>query len=242
MNKRYLVVGRGLVGAEAFGKLNEFEVIGHSSFWNNPMAYDYDGYVCAAALSTEALCQSVPWLEVVRGNVELPVEMMRVAALRRIPFVAFSTSGVYNESGLRSEFSDVEPQNRYTASKLMMEHELMSKEYDKCYIFRIPFVCLFTDHERDLESRVSKWTQCETVPTSILYREELVKSVRSALESAPDRYVPPGIYNVASETVQLSDFVTEKFNYSGEMVPADSMGRTPSTCLELTRARRAGLL
>ena len=216
---------------------DRFDIVGHKQFHEFPPWHGYTGYVCTAALSSEKACQSVAWSEVVKANVELPMRLMRLAKSCNAPVIVFSTSGVYRIPGVRTEADDVEPQNRYTTSKLMMEYQL-SQKYDGCYIFRIPFVCLFGNHQMDMANRVRGWSECEDVETSIVYQETLIHAVNTVLESP--ELVPAGIYNVASETVFLADFVKENFKWQGRVVPAHSMNKTPSTCLGFEQSERSG--
>ena len=63
--------------------------------------------------------------------------------------------------GLRREEDDVHPHNRYAASKIFMEQTLQRHDrqmtcgvtYNKLFIFRIPFVVLFSNHPNDLGMR-----------------------------------------------------------------------------------------
>ena len=190
---RYLVVGRGLIGKE-LARNNQFELISHTNFYDLPDERVYNGYVCTAALSSERSCQSVSWDEVVRANVTLPLDLVQRARYNRASVVLFSTSGVYRRPGVAQEIDDVETYNRYTASKLMMEHAVLSTKYTKCYMFRIPFVCLYTDYHLDMLGRVRQWTKCEDVDTSIVYHQELMESVLCALKGD----ALGGIYNIMS--------------------------------------------
>ena len=240
--KKYLVVGGGLIG-QSLGRLPEFDLTSHESWFTTKDLDKYDGYVCAAALSNNPYCQKVTWQEVVEANVNLPVSILHVARKNGKPFVALSTSGLYRQPGFRNEQDDIEPHNRYTASKIMMEYALgmdTTLEVSPCYIFRIPFVFFDSTHINDMEARVSQWPQCEDVETSIIYKKELHGAILAALLAPYDNL--QGIYNLSSEEVLLAKFVRDKLNYRGEIVPAHSMGRTPSTCLDVTKANNAGLI
>ena len=235
--KRYLVVGRGLVG-KMLAEGEQFELISHTEFHESPATRSYDGYVCTAAISGERACQDVSWTEVVQANVALPFQLIKRARRDKAPVVLFSTSGVYRYPGVAKEDDDVEPHNRYTTSKLVMEHCALSMAYSKCYVFRIPFICLFVDGKMDMPNRVRAWTKCENVNTSILYKKELLQSVLCALGAS----VPSGVYNVMSENIRLPEFVKEQFDWHGEVVPQGSLGLTPSTCLDISKANTEGLI
>ena len=135
----------------------QFDVVSHDDWQNRNLDY-YSGMWCAAAISTEPLCQQATMAEVMEANVTLPLRMLKLAQARDIPFVAFSTAGVYREAGVRKEEDDVHPHNRYAASKIFMEHTLQSQTlqiacgvfYERLFIFRIPFVVLFNNHPHDL--------------------------------------------------------------------------------------------
>lgn len=239
MDKKYLVVGRGLIGT-MLDEYEHVELISHSEFRELPEWEwrDYEGYVCTAAVQGEAVCQKTSWDEVVKGNVQLPMELLHASERTQKPVVLFSTSGVYKEPGQRKETDDVEPHNRYTASKLMMEYAVERERYEKAYIFRIPFVCLFGDGTMDMPSRVSRWVQCEDVETSIVYREHLCRAVTNALREK----APGGLYNVKSTDIRLPEFVKDQFDWDGEVLPQGALGLTPSTCLDMQKAMINGLL
>ena len=76
--ERYLVVGRGLVGS-IFAEASQFDLVSHEE-WHNRDLDNYSGIVCAAAISSETACQKVRMAEVLKANVELPMQMLRVAA------------------------------------------------------------------------------------------------------------------------------------------------------------------
>ena len=228
---KYLVVGRGLVGS-IFSEDPQFDVVSHDE-WNSRDLDTYSGMVCAAAISTETLCQQATMAEVIEANVYLPLRILKLAKARNVPCVVFSTAGVYREAGLRVETDDVHPHNRYTASKVYMEHALQNEAYQKLYIFRIPFVCTFNNHPNDLSGRVPNWTKCEDVTASIVYKSDLEGAIRRAL--AGD--APGGIYNIASGTVHFPTFLEDRFNWKGEVVPAHSMGRSPNSQLAIDKGR-----
>ena len=234
--KKHLVVGRGLIG-RMLAEDKRFDLVSRKAFYGwLPDATRCNGYICTAAASSERSCRAVSWNEVLRGNVDLPLQMAARAKRENVSCVLFSTSGVYLNPGISKETDDVEPHNRYTASKLMME--CGARRYHRCYVFRIPFVCLWGDGTMDMRNRVRGWTQCEDVETSIVYREELMLAVTNALEGN----VPGGIYNVMSENIRLPEFIKSKFDWQGEVVAQGGLGLTPSTCLDIRKARARGLL
>lgn len=241
---KYLVVGRGLVGS-IFSEDSQFDVVSHDE-WHNRDLDSYSGMVCAAAISTEALCQQATMAEVMEANVTLPLRMLKLAKARNIPVVAFSTGGVYRTAGVRTEEDDVHPHNRYAASKIYMEHTLQSQpnqiacgvSYERLFIFRIPFVCFFNNHPHDLSGRVPNWKQCEDVSASVVYRGTTEYAVRKALTDSP----AAGIYNIASGIVHFPTFLEDRFHWKGDVVPAHSMGRTPNSQLNTEKAEESGLL
>lgn len=234
--KKYLVVGRGLVGS-VFSQYAEFDVVSHH-LWYRAAQFSYHGIVCAAAISTEPLCQQATMAEVIEANVELPLRMLKLAKARNIPFAVYSTAGVYRNPGVRVEKDDVSPHNRYTASKIFMEHTLTNEEYSKLFIFRIPFVCLFNNHPHDLSGRVPNWDKCEDVSASVVYKGALEHSLRHALSDLRTS----GIYNIASGIVHFPTFLEDRFGWEGTVVPAHSMSRTPNSQLDTSKANEAGLL
>ena len=228
--EKYLVVGRGLVGS-IFSEEPQFDLVSHDE-WHNRDLDSYSGMVCAAAISTEALCQKATMAEVMEANVTLPLRILKLAKSRNVPCVVFSTAGVYREAGVRVETDDVHPHNRYAASKVYMEHALQNEAYQKLYIFRIPFVCLFNNHPNDLSVRVQNWTQCENVNASVVYQAHIESSVQNAMAHG----VPSGIYNVASGIVHFPTFLEDRFSWKGDVVPAHSMGLTPNSQLDTGKA------
>lgn len=234
--KKYLVVGRGLIGS-IFSEDSRFDLVSHDE-WQNRNLDNYSGMVCAAAISTEAQCQKARMEEVLRANVELPLRMLKLAMARNIPFVAFSTAGVYREAGMRKEEDDVSPHNRYTASKIMMEYALQNEAYQHLFTFRIPFVVLFSTHPNDLGSRVANWKKCEDVTASIVFRAHIKYPVKRALKKS----APGGIYNIASGTIHFPTFLKDRFGWCGDIVPNGMLGKTPNSALDIRKATGAGLL
>ena len=233
---KYLVVGRGLVGS-IFSEDPQFDLVSHDE-WHNRDLDTYSGMVCAAAISTEALCQKATMAEVMEANVTLPLRMLKLAKARNIPFVAFSTAGVYREAGVRKEEDDVSPHNRYAASKIMMEYTLQNEAYQHTFIFRIPFVVLFNNHPNDLSGRVLNWRKCEDVCASVVYKADLEHSAKQAMSQLCDG----GVYNIASGTIHFPAFLEDRFNWKGDVVPAHSMGRTPNSQLDTRKSKKAGLI
>lgn len=233
---KYLVVGRGLVGS-VFADNPKFDVVSHGQ-WQLGSKYEYSGIVCAAAISTEALCQKATMTEVFEANVMLPLRLLKLAKARDVPFVSFSSAGVYREPGVRKEQDDVNPHNRYTASKVFMEHALQIESHEKLFIFRIPFVVFFNYHDHDLSGRAKRWTHCEDVTASIIYRSALEYAVHKALLNE----APGGIYNIASGSVHFPTFLADRLDWRGEIVPAHSMGRAPNCQLDTSKAKRGGLI
>ena len=234
--KKFLIVGRGLVGS-FFKDVPECDVLSHEEWYlagNNA----YRGIVCAAAMSTEPLCQSATMAEVLEANVSLPLRILKLAKARDMPCVFFSTAGVYRSPGVRSETDDISSHNRYTASKVMMEYALQSEAYHKTYIFRIPFVVGFTQHPTDFEARIRKWEKCEDTNGSIVYRGDITRAVTAALT----RPVAPGIYNIASGIVNFPRFLEDRFNWRGDIVPAGALSKTPNCQISTSKAKAAGLL
>ena len=89
----------------------------------------------------------------------------------------------------------------------------------------------------DMRARVGRWTQADDVETSILYGDTLTTAIKSLSGE-----VSGGIYNLASESVNLPKFIISNYGWNGEVVPAHSLGRTPSTVLDTSKAKVAGLL
>ena len=241
---KYLVVGRGLIGS-IFSEDSQFDLVSHDE-WHNRDLDSYSGMVCAAAISTEPLCQQATMAEVMEANVTLPLRILKVAKARNVPLVAFSTAGVYREAGVRKEEDDVSPHNRYAASKIFMEHTLQSQPhqvacgvfYERLFIFRIPFVVLFNNHPHDLSGRVPHWNKCEDVNASVVYRAQLQESVCKAMQNN----TPGGVYNIASGIVHFPAFLEDRFHWEGDIVPAHTLGKTPNSQLDTGKAKEIGLL
>lgn len=234
--ERYLVVGRGLVGS-IFSEASQFDLVSHEEWYNRNLD-NYGGMVCAAAISSETACQKARMEDVLKANVQLPMQMLRVAKSNNISFVVFSTSGVYRSAGFRREEDDISPNNRYAGSKVFMEYALQNEAYPKLFIFRIPFVVLFSTRPNDFGSKVANWQKCEDVTGSIVYRADLLNAVLRALQSE----APGGIYNIASGAVHFPSFLEDRFGWRGDIVPANSLGKTPNSRLDVSKAKNAKLL
>lgn len=247
---KYLVVGRGLVGSvfsddkqfdvishDEWSRRKQFDVISHDTRLNHQLDH-YHGIVCTAAISTEANCLKVTMNQLMEANVTLPWNILKQAKTNNIPCIAFSTAGVYRSPKIQSEKDDLSPHNRYTASKIAMEYVLQNESYDKLFIFRIPFVVLFTQHPNDFGERIKKWEKVEDVTASIIYRADIKYAVKSALQGAPN-----GTYNLASGDFHFPTFLQDRFSWRGDVVPAHSMSmRTPNSILNCDKAKQAGLL
>lgn len=235
---KYLVVDRGLVGS-IFLNDSQFDVVSHDEWYNHNLD-DYNGMMCTAAISTEAECQKVRMEDVLKANVELPLQMLQAAKSKNAPLVAFSTAGVYQSAGVRVEDDDVDAHNRYTTSKIVMEYALMNETYSRLFIFRAPFVVLFSARVNDLGQRVQTWAKCEDVTASIVYRADLRHAVIRALDH--ERPVAGGIYNIASGIVHFPTFLEDRFGWQGTIVPPHSLSRTPNSQIAVHKANAAGLL
>ena len=76
-----------------------FAAVSHRD-WQQASEDGYSGIVCAAAISTEPKCLAVTMEEVLEANVYLPLRLLKLAKARNVPFVAFSTAGVYRTAGV----------------------------------------------------------------------------------------------------------------------------------------------
>ena len=119
-----------------------------------------------------------------------------------------------------------------------MEYALQNEAYPKLFIFRIPFVVFFSTYPNDLGPRVANWQQCEDVTASIVYRADLFHAVARALKGE----ATAGIYNIASGAVHFPSFVEDRFGWRGDIVPANSLGKTPNCRLDVSKAKNAKLL
>lgn len=234
---KYLVIGRGLVGS-AFADDGNVDIVSHDE-WHHASKCDYDGVILAAAMSTEPRCQAHTMKQVLEANVKLPVRVAELTRARNIPLVMFSTAGVYRIAGYNNECADIDAHNRYTASKIMMEHQLINHHnYSRLYIFRIPFVCFFNNHHNDLSGRIRNWKKVEDITASIVYKGALINACMHAIRTK----IPNGIYNIASGNVHFPVFLEDRFNWKGDIVPPSSLGKTPNSQLDCGKARNYGLL
>lgn len=232
------VIGkRGLV-ASAFADDKRYKLISSENCLRDIDEGNYGGIVNAAAITGEPKCQSVDLSQVMRVNVMTPLRMLDYARERDIPFVMFSTAAVYKNPTITSEGDDIAPRGRYPMSKVAMEYALRADPYDKLFIFRIPFVVMFKQHEGDLSYKVQSWKYVEDVTGSIVYRATLFHAVENALGGM----AVGGIYNIASGNVHFPTYLEDKFGWNGDIVPAHSMGRTPNCMLDCKKARQAGLI
>ena len=235
--KKIGVVGAGLVGS-CFEGLDDFEVV-HRDEWKD-RAWNWRGIVNAAGIIGIGPCQDASLDELIQANVTLPVDMEGDAARLEIPFLTFSTTAVYRRPiDLKEkcrEDAPLYPYNAYAASKILMEASLPR---DRCFIFRLPRVDTETDSPKDFGPKLKNWKVVEAVYQSFVYRDEIIESVRNAMNNKTRFY---GIYNIASADVYLPDYVNDKYGWTGEVVPAHSLGLSPAVLLETTKARDLGLL
>ena len=233
---KYGIVGDGLV-ASIFKNLSDFEVV-HRDGWN-PIRWD--GLVNCAAQSSRIACENVPFLDVLKANTILPVEMYEATRNREnpVPFIQFSTSALYKHpphpDTPLDEHSEIYPLHSYGASKMLMEQMLSSSE---SYIFRIPRVVTDNGHPGDFKNHIANWTHVEDRNVSIVRGDTIVEAVRSVLTGD----APPGIYNIATEIVNLPEIVAS-YGITPEIIPADSMeGLGPWPILDTGKAYRYGLI
>ena len=224
----FYVVGNGLVGGI-------FKQYGGYSVVHRNHREAGAGVVNAAALSGKAVCDAAGFDATIEANVALPLELYKSAERSNVPFITFSTGSVYAPSvGIANEMSLLYPANLYVASKILMEQALPSD----CFIFRIPQVDLGNGHPNDLGEKVKGWEKCEDRTTSLVHADSIYKAVHHALT----RNIEPGIYNIASERVNLVDYIRAKYNWEGEVVPAGSLGLSNIPVLNLTKAQNVGLI
>lgn len=233
--EKCLVIGGGLV-ATIFAEDDRFELCPHT-IWRQLNLEKFDAIVNAAGLNMESKCLRRSMREVAQANVMLPLDAVKFAKARGLPVLNFSTGGVYEFGGVRTEDDDLKPHNRYVASKVAMESLIACEGYEKSFVFRLPFVCRFNNHPSDLSGRVRGWEQCEDVNASVVYEADLRNAAIEALEGARG-----GIYNIASGTFHFPTFLEDRLDWRGEVVPAHSMGKTPNAQLNTAKAFRAGLL
>jgi len=232
------VIGkRGLV-ASAFADDKRYKLISSENCLREIDEGNYSGIVNAAAITGEPKCQSVSLSEVMRVNVMTPIRLLEYAKKKNIPYVMFSTAAVYKNPTITSEEDDVAPRGRYPMSKVAMEYALRAGEHDKLFIFRIPFVVMFKQHDGDLSYKVQSWKYVEDVTGSIVYKHTLYYAVDRALSGM----VAGGVYNIAAGNVHFPTYLEDKFGWNGDIVPAHSMGRTPNCMLDCKKARQAGLI
>ena len=232
--KKFGVIGAGLVGS-VFKELEGFQVV-HRNEWKDAI-WDWKGVVNCAAITGLDKCEETDFAQVLRANVKMPIDIADYAANLQIPFIQFSTSAVYR---LPTKFKLVEeddplyPYNTYSGSKILMERVLPKS----CFIFRIPVVSTGSGADNDYAQKVKRWMYVEDVHKSIIYKDTLIEAVRSALGA----YYKAGVYNIGSEVIHLPTYVKEKFGWEGEIVPANSLGRSPAIALNTSKAKVHGLI
>lgn len=231
------IVGDGLVGS-LFRGMPRFEVV-HRDEWD-PIVWD--GLVNCAAMSSRIRCEKAPFMEVLKANVFLPIQMRRTIDLMKNPinFIQFSTSAIYEHphhpDDLISEGHPLFPLHAYGASKMLMEDLL--KDTDT-YIFRIPRVVTDNGHESDLGAHIANWTHAEDRNLSIVRGETIINAVNTVMSED----VPTGVYNLATEIIHLPTFIKENYGWDGKVVPADSMrGLGPWPALDTRKAEQYGLI
>ena len=171
--------------------------------------------------------------EVLQANVNLPVQIARLTRARNVPLVTFSTAAVYKSPTHNNESSDINPHNRYTSSKIMMEYELLEHvNYSRLYIFRIPLVCFFSDHPNDFERRIQNWSHCENITGSLVFKDTLKDAITNTINTTP----PAGIYNIATRAIHFPTFLADEFQWKGRTVPANSLNRPPNPYLNIDKA------
>ena len=213
-----------------------FELESHD-IWKSRMLppMNHTGYICAAGIAGDRNCNNAPMRAVMDANVGLPLSMMYAARAADAPLIVLSSTGVYRRHTRPcDEDDDLHPHNRYIASKIAMEYAL--KEYDRCYILRLPFVTLF-EGAWHFGTRCAAWKRCESVLSSVLFQRDLMNVVSRVL----DGDVPSGIYNIASHVVHLPDFIRAHFQWNGEVVRQGELGLCPCAQVRLTKAKGAGL-
>ena len=233
--KKIGVVGAGLVGS-CFKGLEGYEVV-HRNEWKDKIR-GWAGVVNCAGIVGLQVCEDTDFTQVLCANAKMPIDMADYSADLQIPFVQFSTSAVYRHPAKQGdpvdEHSPLYPYNAYAGSKILMEATLPPS----CYIFRIPVVSTESGADNDLEQKVNRWKVVEDVLISIVYKDVLLKAVRNAITGE----IPAGIYNIASEAVHLPSYVEKQFGWTGEVVPANSLSRSPAIVLDITKARKVGLI
>ena len=230
------VIGDGLVGS-VFKGLPDYEVV-HRDGWKS---LEWNALVNCAGVTSRILCEQEPHIEVLKGNVWLPLEIYDWAQTRQqpIPFIQFSSCAVYKHPSfpeeLLDEYAPLLPIHVYNASKMLMEQCLAGSE---AYIIRIPRVITDNGHHKDFGHHIKSWRFVEDRPVSIVRTETLRNTVGRILSGS----VPPGIYNIATEVVRLPE-LAKQYGADAVSVPADSMaGLGPWPVLDTGKAERYGLL
>ena len=252
MDKTILVVGRGLVGS-CFENDDRFTIVGHND-WKHIKAEhasklvssQFSGFIYTAGIAGYAKCNVATMKDVMDANVRLPVEMMHMARLTNIPFVFYSSTSIYkmpvNKSYACREDDDLHPNNRYAASKIAAEYALSTGVilhpvmYDKTFILRMPLLVL-KQGKYNFGNRCLTWEFCEDASISVIYKSALMEVINNIF----NKQINGGIYNIASETVHVPTFIMKFGEWSGSIVPADSLQVSPSIIVDITKAKEAGI-
>ena len=232
---KWVVVGTGVVGS-IFKPLDDFDVVHHSD-WKE-LLQSRKAVIDCSGLAGWQTCNSVPFYEVLKANVALPLTIAEACQESGIPFVTMSTMAVYRMVQGKAVKEDFEifPQNAYVGSKILMELCLLNM---KCFIFRLARVIGNDNLPRSFANKIKKWKVVEDVMESILYPHTLVEAVKNAVSSPNPEY---GIYNIASETVHLPTFIKNRYGWEGEVIPAGTLKYGASVEFDTTKAYKAGLL
>lgn len=243
------VIGDGLV-ASIFKELPGYEVV-HRDGWEDKLE-GWDGVINCAGLTSRLRCMGRPYTEVLEANVLLPKRIADTinGMAKPIPFIQFSSCSVYKRPDsiyhALDEFQPTEPTHEYNASKILMEYVLRDTP---TFILRIPRVVTGNGHPSDFDKHSAKWTQVEDLPTTILRSETLLKVV-SQLTDRITWSFQRGVhneramlYNIATEVIQVPEFIKENYGWQGEVVKANSMSHLgPWPILDTRKAERYGLL
>ena len=223
---KILVVGLGTVGSRLVS-YDGFEGIHHNEF--NDDLSGYTAVVNCAALAGSGKCSSDYYDKVMEANVRFPLRMYKACARYGIPFIHFSTSGVYGDQvavepsyvGLK-EIDFVYPHNLYCGSKLLSESVLLSSYEEKCplFIFRLPWLVIPSQYV----SRANVWDLVQGTYTSVLEVKMLADACVGVVGS-----MKSGVYNVASDVVWFPSFFREMTGVS-KRVRYDAEKNMTSAC------------
>lgn len=205
---------------------------------------DYSGYMCTTGIIGNVKCNHASMDDIYDANVRLPLEMLHIARLANRPFIAFSSTSIYrNTSEVCKETDDLQPWNRYAASKIAMEQSLKDgtlvhgKTYNKLTILRIPLLVLF-DGPHSFGNKVATWEVCEDVHAPVLYRDTLLYAVERVLREP----LTFDTYNLYTEVIHLPSFIHKHFGWGGIVMTLDEKTVTPNPQLDVSRAKRDGLI